>query len=117
MAYKSRNSTSNSKSKKPSYAQRSKMSKYSIIYDEDEGTMRCGFMNYVKYFPNLESDIMWEIEPGFENRIDLISKKFYGTSQFDWVIEQVNDLRDPIRDIRVGRKLLIPTIESIYRLT
>lgn len=117
MAYKSRNSSIKSKAKKPSYTQRSKMNKYSIIYDEDEGAMRCGFMNFIQYSPNLNNDIIWEVEPGFEHRTDLISKKFYNTSRFDWVLEHVNDVRDPIKDVKVGRRFLIPTIEAIYRLT
>lgn len=117
MAYKTKYPESNNKAQKPSYSDRSKMRRYNIVYDEDIGTMRTGFMNFLKYYPSLENgDKVWEIEKGFEYRTDLISKKFYNTSQFDWIIEQVNNIKDPIKDVYVGRKLVIPSMENIYFL-
>ena len=93
------------------------MKRYSIVYDEDIGNARTGFMNFLEYLPSLESgDKVWEVEKGFEHRTDLISKKFYNTSIFDWVIEQVNDIKDPIKDVYPGRKLILPTLENIYFL-
>lgn len=115
MATKKRSIT-NDKSQRPKFQNKSKMKKYQIIYDEDVGSMRCGFMNFLDYSPDLNADIIWEVEPGFEYRTDLISKKFYNTSKYDWVIEQVNNISDPIKDIYTQRTLLIPSMDNIFRM-
>lgn len=43
-----------------------------------------------------------------ENRLDLISHRFYGTPQLWWAIAQVNNLVDVFLDIPVGTQLRIP---------
>jgi hypothetical protein len=114
MASRSGYSNSNTKVQRPIFDKNSKMKRYEIIYDEDISSLRAGFMRFLTYVPNLNEDTLWEVKPGFEYRTDLISKKFYGTTIFDWVIEQINDVRDPIKDVFIGRKLVIPTKENIY---
>lgn len=104
-------------SKRPQFKQHSKMKRYELVYDEDVEKIRCGFMNFIiDYVPNLPEDKFWSIEPGYEYRSDLISKRFYGTTRFDWVIEQINDVRDPIKDLTIDTKLLIPSKSNIYSL-
>lgn len=115
MAYRSSDGTTE-KSKKPKFPQRSKMNRYKLIYDGDIGQMRAGFMNYKEYTPDLNTDIYWEVEAGYEYRIDLISKKFYNTAKYDWALEHVNNIGDPIKDVYQGRKLLIPSKTNILSI-
>ncbi len=103
-------------SKIPKFKKDSKMSSYEIIFDEDKKQMRAGFFD--DKFSNIEysknfNDIYYTIEPGFEYRSDLISHKHYGTAKYDWFIEQINNIKDPIKDLTVGRKLLIISYQRL----
>ena len=105
------------KSKKPIYANDSKMRNYDLIYDENVKQIRTGF--YKSQFRGYEpdnSDTLWAVEAGFEHRTDLISFKFYGTAKYDWVIEDVNNIEDPIKDVIQGKKLIIPDRTKVYTI-
>jgi hypothetical protein len=115
MAYRS-NRASGEKSLAPRFSDKSKMRRYEILYDDTIEKMRAGFMRYASYSENLDTDIYWEVEPGFEHRIDLISKKFYNTSKYDWALEQINDIKDPIKDLSQGKKILIPSKTNILSI-
>jgi hypothetical protein len=96
--------------KAPSFNSTSKMNSYDIIFDPDVEQARCGFINYRFVDAELNAnmgDFYWAIEPGYEHRPDLISFKFYKTARYDWVIEQLNNIKDPIRDLVAGRRLRI----------
>lgn len=58
-------------------------------------------------------DIYYSVEKGYENRLDLISNKFYGTPLMYWAIAVMNRIDNPL-DIPSGVVLRIPAIESIY---
>jgi nucleoid-associated protein YgaU len=58
-------------------------------------------------------DSFYSVESGYENRLDLISYKFYGTPFLWWAIALVNNIVDPL-DVGVGVVLRIPEISSIY---
>nr|DAP29834.1 MAG TPA: baseplate wedge protein [Bacteriophage sp.]DAS48236.1 MAG TPA: baseplate wedge protein [Caudoviricetes sp.]DAU66600.1 MAG TPA: baseplate wedge protein [Caudoviricetes sp.] len=58
-------------------------------------------------------DIYYSVEKGFEDRLDLISNKFYGTPLMYWAIAVMNHIDNPL-DVPVGVVLRIPAIESIY---
>lgn len=58
-------------------------------------------------------DSLYSVESGYENRLDLISYKFYGTPLLWWAIATVNNISNPL-DIDVGIVLRIPTMRSIY---
>lgn len=110
----------NSKSKKPSFSKNSKMRRYEIIYDEDLQQSRAGFFKKDLYKikdNKKDADMYWTIEPGFEHRMDLISKKFYQTSKYAWVLEEINDIKDPIKDVIIGKKILILSQARIIALT
>lgn len=49
-----------------------------------------------------------------ENRIDLVSLKFYGVSSLYWVICYMNSLPDPLV-LPAGKVLFIPSISGIRR--
>ena len=102
-------------SKLPAYRKDSKMRAYDLIYDSSVGQLRCGLYTLLdKIFEFDQTDILWTIEPGYEHRIDLISTKFYDTAKYDWVIETANNIKDPIRDIIVGKQIIIPNRTKIF---
>jgi hypothetical protein len=49
--------------------------------------------------------------------MDLISYKFYNTSVYDWVLEDVNDIKDPIKDVVAGTILIIPLHSNLLGYT
>lgn len=108
MATKRKIDNKNQKSKFRSYKKTSKMRKYQKIYDEGLNQNVTGFMKYKNIESDDDTDRAWVVEAGYEHRMDLISAKFYGTSKYDWVLEHINDIRDPIKDVSVGRKLIVP---------
>lgn len=58
-------------------------------------------------------DNLYSVESGYENRLDLISYKFYGTPLLWWAIAMVNNISNPL-DVDIGIVLRIPTLKSIY---
>lgn len=64
-------------------------------------------------FPERSDDQYHLVEPGEENRIDLISYKFYGTALLYWVILEASGIDDPY-DIPAGTTLRIPSRQSLY---
>lgn len=58
-------------------------------------------------------DSFYSVEKGLENRIDLISNKFYGTPLLWWAIAYMNHISNPLK-VESGIVLRIPAIESIY---
>ena len=116
MAEKSRIS-SGGKSKAKIYKQGSKMRKYDQVDDTDVKQMRCGFINLLVSSNEVaSSDTLWTVEAGYEYRMDLISYKFYGTAKYDWVLEQLNDIKDPMQDIYIGVKIKLPSQSRILML-
>jgi hypothetical protein len=59
------------------------------------------------------TDIYHEVQNEEENRLDIISNKYYNTPDYYWVIAMANDLVDPFI-IKVGDVLRIPSIYSLY---
>lgn len=106
------------KSKKPKYERTSKMRRYNMFFDENTKKMHLSFYNRIGKFMKFDNrDKIYTVEPGYEYRTDLISAKFYDTSKYDWIIEDVNNIQDPIRDVVAGKKLIIPAKSKIYSLT
>lgn len=103
------------KSKIPSYDKNSKMSQYDIIYDDQvqqirNGFYRSKFLNYKK----TANDVIYTVENQYQYRLDLIANKFYGSAQYDWIIEDANNIQDPIKDVIAGKKLIIPDKMKLY---
>lgn len=103
------------RSKVPIFLKTSKMKNYTIIFDEDVSQYRTGFYNSkFKNYQATNEDTIFTIPIQYQYRIDLISYNFYGTSLWDWVIEDANNIKDPIKDIIAGKKIIIPSISKIY---
>ena len=68
------------------------------------------FQKFINFSNNDEYSVVTKVE---ENRLDIISYKFYNTPKYWWVIAMANYIFDPF-DIPVGTKLRIPPILSLY---
>lgn len=99
----------------PKYNRGSKMHQYDLFFDEEVGQARTGFYHSKFYdYKRDSSDTIWTVTIQYEGRTDLISAKFYGSAKYDWIIENANYIKDPIKDIRVGKQLIIPNKSKIY---
>ena len=61
-------------------------------------------------------DYLYTIEPQYNYRPDLLAHDIYGSSKFWWVFTQRNMdvLRDPIFDFKVGTQIYIPKKSSLF---
>lgn len=96
------------KSKQPVFKKNSRMRNYSIIFDKEIMQNRPAFYRFNIETKVTQSDEVFVVTKGLEHRLDLISVKFYGTSIYDWVIAEFNNIEDPIKDIVAGKKIIIP---------
>lgn len=62
-----------------------------------------------------KDDYLYEIEPQYHMRPDLLAYDLYGTSKLWWVFVQRNMdvLQDPIFDFVAGTQIFIPKRESL----
>lgn len=58
-----------------------------------------------------DNDIYHEVLQEEENRLDIISNKYYGSPEYYWIIAMGNDLIDPMF-IKPGTILRIPAFTS-----
>lgn len=92
----------------PVYRSDSRMMNYELVYDDSANQMRCGIYTNKLKDKSSEFDQLYEVEAGFEHRLDLISYKFYSTATLDWAIADANNISDPIKQVSVGTVLRIP---------
>lgn len=59
------------------------------------------------------TDTYYIVPPGYENRLDLISMKFYNNPLYYWVIAQASGISDPFH-VSTGTRLRIPSPESVF---
>lgn len=60
-----------------------------------------------------DDDIIIEITQEYIRRPDLISSKVYGTPELWWVIYEMNNISDPLFDLRIGQLLRIPNLQRV----
>lgn len=80
-----------------------------IVYGDRE-CLESHRMQSIKY---TTEDTYFKITPELENRLDLVSYKFYGTVRFWWVIAIASDIFNPL-DVPVGSMVRIPPLSTIY---
>lgn len=63
-------------------------------------------------------DILYTIEPQYNNRPDLLAYDIYGSDKLWWVFTQRNmdTIQDPIFDFRTGVKIYLPSKESLFKV-
>lgn len=64
-------------------------------------------------FPERSDDQYHLVEPSEENRLDLISYKYYGTPLLYWAIAEASGLTDP-EIVPSGITLRIPSRQALY---
>lgn len=60
-------------------------------------------------------DSYFTVTVEYENRLDLISMKFYKNPLFWWVIAEASDISDPFK-VPVGTKLRIPSTSTLFSI-
>ena len=61
--------------------------------------------------------LSYKIENQYENRPDLISDRFYGNTEYWWIIANINFIIKPYSEFTAGKVIAIPRlidIESYY---
>ena len=100
----------------PTFPESSKMNLYEIFFDTTNNNEPTA--GFIKTFSqdklNSVQAFKFVVTAEFEHRIDLISYKFFRSTTRDWIIELVNNIKDPIKDIYVGKVLYIPTDSFIF---
>lgn len=71
-------------------------------------------INKIRGVPYSDDDKYYEVTNMTENRLDLISLKFYGSSNYWWIIAHANFIYDALTEIKRGMKLRIPPLSSVY---
>lgn len=61
-----------------------------------------------------DDDIYHEVQNSEENRLDIISNKYYNSPQFWWVIAMANDFVDPFY-VKPGTLVRIPKFSSLLK--
>lgn len=104
--------------KLPEFPQKSKMNKYDLFFDpKTENKPRAGFFKSIYFSDEQKNNMITFVVTGeYEHRIDLISFKFFGTTENDWLIEIINEIKDPIKDVISGKILYIPSEIDIYSI-
>ena len=59
------------------------------------------------------TDTFFEVGKGYENRLDLISYKYYSTTMLWWVIAEINGIDNPLL-VEAGTILRIPLMSRLY---
>jgi nucleoid-associated protein YgaU len=91
-----------------------KMSRYGRLkrlVDEEDMT----YIETPNKFTIKESsnDTFYAVEKGYENRLDLISYKFYGSVFLWWAIAAMNNIKNPMK-VDAGIVLRIPAMSTLY---
>mgnify|MGYP000926191847 CR=1 FL=1 len=54
------------------------------------------------------------VRQGEENRLYMISLKYYSTTKLWWYIAKLNNIIDPFGELPVGTKIKIPNIDPLF---
>ena len=64
----------------------------------------------VRTFPKLPDDVLFQINPTYQFRPDLLAHDLYGDAGLWWVfaVRNPNTIKDPVFDFQSGTKIYIP---------
>ena len=78
-----------------------------------------GTLSYFKIrsVPAEDDDIVYTIEPQYENRPDLLAFDLYGSAKLWWIFAQRNMdiIKDPIFDFTAGTQIYLPKNSNLKR--
>jgi hypothetical protein len=96
------------------------MAKYQQTSPWANTTIKNGYLQNFKIRPVSAEpdDIRYTIDPQYNYRPDLLSYDMYDTPKLWWVFAQrnMNVIRDPIFDFKVGTTIYIPKKSSLFKL-
>jgi|TARA_B110000444_G_scaffold108747_2_gene102646 hypothetical protein len=69
----------------------------------------------IRTVPASADDALYEVEPQYNHRPDLLAYDLYGSPKLWWVFAQRNmdTIKDPIYDLKVGTKIYLPKASDI----
>jgi hypothetical protein len=70
---------------------------------------RIGWWNRFIIAKDPITDVEFKITSQFVGRPDLIAHLFYKQTRYMWVIMQYNDIIDPLTELSLGTKILVPS--------
>ena len=78
-----------------------------------EGRLILSTFNRPTFTPAIENK-RYTVTGATQNRLDVISQKFYGTPQLWWLIAFANNIIDPFTEVTAGIRLVIPPREEVW---
>lgn len=89
-------------------------SRYKDLYTlvDDEGNTYTETPSKIE-IPESANDTYFVVNPDYENRLDLVSFKFYNTPLLWWVIAECSDIYNPLI-VPVGTVLRVPSKNTLY---
>ena len=60
-----------------------------------------------------DKDIFLTLDGKYVQRIDLISQEMYGRPDLGWVIMDINQIRQPLFELKVGKVLRVPPLNKV----
>ena len=71
----------------------------------------------IRPVPARDDDVLYEVQPQFTHRPDLLAFSVYGTPKLWWVFAQRNMdvLKDPVFDLEAGIKIFIPRQDKLQK--
>lgn len=93
------------------YEQNSPWSNTPIVDDSYLDILR------IRPVPEADDDILYEVQPQYAYRPDLLAFDLYGTKNLWWVFAQRNMdlLKDPVNDMVPGIKIYLPKGDTLAR--
>ena len=72
----------------------------------------------IRAVPAEADDVLYEIEPQYTHRPDLLAYDLYGNSKLWWVFAQRNmdTIKDPVFDIEAGTQIFLPKGPALKEL-
>lgn len=70
-------------------------------------SLNSSLSDFFSKLESLEFEVGY-IPAGYEHRPDLISNLFYNTVTLDWLICMFNNVSDPLQQLNVNDRILIP---------
>lgn len=88
-----------------------------FFYDEAtvNGNLELDYLTSRLAGMTLETREFYRVDASTENRVDLISLKYYGNYDLGWLIAEHNDILDPIEGFKIGMTIRIPALDEYYQ--
>lgn len=69
----------------------------------------------IRPVPAEDDDVLYEVEPQYTHRPDLLAYDLYGSPKLWWVFAQRNmdTIKDPIYDLNAGVKIYLPKLTHL----